>query len=97
MAVVVIAWQQWRVAKNKLRLDLFDRRYKVYDATRTFLIQIAQYNNFEQSELVNFAAGISDAEFLFGADVVGVLEADSKTSAWYARPSGDFGREITGR
>jgi hypothetical protein len=34
VAVAVIAWQQWRVADNKLRLDLFDRRYKVYDALR---------------------------------------------------------------
>jgi hypothetical protein len=34
VAVAVIAWQQWRVPDNKLRLDLFDRRYKVYDALR---------------------------------------------------------------
>jgi hypothetical protein len=34
VAVAVIAWQQWRVADNKLRLDLFERRYKVYDALR---------------------------------------------------------------
>jgi hypothetical protein len=32
VAVVIIAALQWRVADNKLRLDLFDRRYKVYDA-----------------------------------------------------------------
>jgi len=25
VAVVVIAWQQWQVASNKLRLDLFDQ------------------------------------------------------------------------
>jgi len=37
LAVAIIAWQQWRVAKDKLRLDLFDRRYKVFEATRTFL------------------------------------------------------------
>jgi hypothetical protein len=37
VAVVVIAVLQWRVAHNKLRLDLFDRRYKVYEAARKFL------------------------------------------------------------
>jgi hypothetical protein len=36
-AVAAVAWLQWWVALNKLRLDLFDRRYKVYDATREFL------------------------------------------------------------
>src|SRR5882724_2482872 len=59
IAVVVIAALQLRVADDKLRLDLFDRRYKVYDVTRKFLIQIAQYNSFDESELVDFAAGIS--------------------------------------
>jgi hypothetical protein len=34
VAVAVITWQHWRVADNKLRLDLFDWRYKVYDALR---------------------------------------------------------------
>jgi hypothetical protein len=28
ISVAVVAWLQWRVALNKLRLDLFDRRYK---------------------------------------------------------------------
>ena len=74
IAVVVIAALQLRVADDKLRLDLFDRRYKVYDVTRKFLIQIAQYNSFDESELVDFAAGISDAEFPFRADVVEYLK-----------------------
>ncbi|PYJ41035.1 MAG: hypothetical protein DME80_14400, partial [Verrucomicrobia bacterium] len=37
IAVVVVAWQQRQIARHKLRLDLFDRRYKVYEATRKFL------------------------------------------------------------
>jgi hypothetical protein len=37
LAVGCVALAQWRVARNKLRLDLFDRRYKVYEATQTFL------------------------------------------------------------
>ena len=30
-------WRQWRVARNKLRLDLFDRRWKIYEATSKFV------------------------------------------------------------
>jgi hypothetical protein len=37
LAVAVIAWLQWRLASDKLRLDLFDRRYKIYDATMRFV------------------------------------------------------------
>src|SRR5437868_3401142 len=70
VAVAVIAWQQWRVADNRLRLDLFDRRYKVYDATRKFLATILREANFTDSQLFEFYAGTSDAEFLFGAKVV---------------------------
>jgi hypothetical protein len=70
VAVAVVAWLQWWVALNKLRLDLFDRRYKVYDATRKFLAGIFRDGKFTNSELFEFYAGTSDAEFLFGADVV---------------------------
>jgi hypothetical protein len=70
LSVAIVAWLQWWVALNKLRLDLFDRRYKVYDATRKFLAAILQEAKFTQSELFEFFAGTSDAEFLFGADVV---------------------------
>jgi hypothetical protein len=37
VAVACVAWAQWRIARNKLRLDLFDRRWQVYAATRTFV------------------------------------------------------------
>jgi hypothetical protein len=74
LAVAIIAALQWRVADNKLRLDLFDRRYKVYDATRKFLSVILREAKFTHSELFEFYAGISDAEFLFGADVTEHLE-----------------------
>jgi len=73
VAVVVIAWQQWRVADNKLRLDLFDRRYKVYDAARKFLAVIIRDATFTDSQLFEFYGGTSDAEFLFSADVVQCL------------------------
>jgi hypothetical protein len=73
VAVVMIAWQQWRVADNKLRLDLFDRRYKVYDSTRKFLAVILREATFTLSQLAEFDIGTSDAEFLFGADVVDYL------------------------
>lgn len=73
IAVVVVAWQQWRVAENKLRLDLFDRRYKVYDATRKFLAVIVRDATFTDSQLFEFYGCTSDAEFLFRSEVVDYL------------------------
>ena len=71
--MVAIAWQQWRVAENKLRLDLFDRRYKVYDATKKFLAVIIREATSTDSQLFEFNVGTSDAEFLFEADLVAYL------------------------
>ncbi len=84
IAVVAIAWQQWRVAENKLRLDLFDRRYKVYDAIRNFLRRMLGEARFDQSDWFEFYAGIADAEFLFGSDVLDYL-AQLRTRALNVR------------
>jgi hypothetical protein len=66
---VVIAALQWRVADNKLRLDLFERRYKVYDATRNFVASIMREGTVTESQLTDFNVGTSDAKFLFEPDV----------------------------
>ena len=74
IAIVVVAWQQRQIARHKLRLDLFDRRYKVYEATRKFLSIILRDARFDQDQLFEFYAGTSDAEFLFDSAVVAYLE-----------------------
>ena len=68
-----IALQQWRLARRKLQLDLFDRRYKVYDATKKFLSVILIKADFQDAQLFEFYGGTSDAEFLFDKDIVEYL------------------------
>jgi hypothetical protein len=72
-AIVIITALQWRVAHHKLRLDLFGRRYKVYDATRKFLAVISRDTTFSNPDLFEFDAGTSDAQFLFRPDVAEYL------------------------
>ena len=31
---IFIAYRQWRLAQEKLKLDLFDKRFEVYEAAR---------------------------------------------------------------
>jgi hypothetical protein len=69
VAVGVVAWLQWHVARTKLRLDLFDRRYKIYEATRTFLKLILRGTALSESELAEADLAFSEAVFLFGSDV----------------------------
>lgn len=72
--------EQRRIASERLRLDLFDRRYKVFEAAREFLTLILQETS-EASELGQFNLGTADAEFLFGSDVVDWLAEVRKRAA----------------
>ena len=65
LAISVIAYQQWTLARHKFRLDLFDRRYKVYDATKNFASVIFAHANFTDQDLREFNLGTMDAVFLF--------------------------------
>ena len=73
VAVGIVAFQQWRVARNKLRLDLFEKRYKVYNAALEFLQMFFVSDSFTDAEYGRFVIGTSGAEFLFGNDVVQYL------------------------
>ena len=35
-----LAWQQVQIARVKLQHDLYDRRYRVFDATLKFLVEV---------------------------------------------------------
>jgi len=72
--VTIVAVLQWRVARNKLRLDLFDRRYKVYEATLGFFRQCVQESTDVDQHLSALNDETSNAEFLFGTDVVNYLD-----------------------
>lgn len=65
----LIAYQQWIVSKNKLKLDLFDRRYKNYMAFNKFLTTLLFKQTYEESELLEFYAGTADSNFLFGSEI----------------------------
>jgi hypothetical protein len=74
VAVGTVPWLQWRVARNKLRLDLFDRRYKVYEATVRFVrVSVQDFTHIDQ-HLSAFNDETSNAEFLFDTDAVNCLE-----------------------
>ena len=74
VAVGLVAWAQWRVARNKLRLDLFDRRWKIYEATSKFVDAINNDPEHVYSYRNDFNAGTSNADFLFDSDVVNYIQ-----------------------
>lgn len=74
-----MAAQQATIAHNKLRLDLFDRRYKVYEAIKKFLSQITTHTHFEMDHLTEYNVGTYDADFLFEDEIAAyVIEIRKK-------------------
>jgi hypothetical protein len=64
-----IAFKQAKIATAKLNLDLYDRRFKVFEATRAFINAFLINGKFESDELVKFMAATSEAVFLFDEEV----------------------------
>jgi hypothetical protein len=65
-----IAYQQHRIAKNKLKLDLYERRYKVYEDMRKFLIRFNNKPDFVYEELSEISHSLNESKFLFNIEVV---------------------------
>lgn len=72
-AALWVGYQQMQIARVKLHHDLYDRRYRVYDATRQFLGDIHTEGVTSTEKLMKYAVDIADAVFLFNDDVVQFL------------------------
>ena len=71
----MIQYRQWRTASDKLKLDLFDRRYKVLDSTLALLSTSIKAGKPTWDEIGKFQNSVLEARFLFRADLVLWLRA----------------------
>lgn len=69
-----IAYRQWRLAQNKLKLDLFDRRFSVYQAARTLLASIMTSGKAKDEEVFKFMVATREAKWLLSASVAEYLD-----------------------
>jgi hypothetical protein len=69
ISVAVLAYQQYRLAKDRFRLDLFEKRFSVYKGIQAFLTKIMIKGRVELDDLFEFRAAMQDAVFLFENDV----------------------------
>jgi hypothetical protein len=61
----LIAYRQWRTAQNKLKLDLFERRLKAYEAVDKF-ISVHRYRFGDKTEAArDFHEAIRSVKWLF--------------------------------
>lgn len=69
-----IAYRQWRLAQNKLKLDLFGRRFSVYEAARTLIASIITSGKAKDEEVCKFLFATREAKWLLNASTSEYLE-----------------------
>lgn len=75
-----IAYQQWKVSRAKLQLDLFEKRFAIFDATWTELSRAIQ-DRWQEFATPQFTNLIPQAEFLFSPEISNYMrEIASKLS-----------------
>jgi len=65
----LIAYRQYRVAKAKLNLDLFERRHKVFEIAWSTLSSFATSPQMNPQSITALNNIIPQASFLFGRDI----------------------------
>jgi hypothetical protein len=60
-----IAWRQWKTTKDKLRIDLFDKRFEVYDSVSAFIAKNLRQGSVDTSDVLDFKFKTRSVEFLF--------------------------------
>ncbi len=66
----LIGYRQWKTAHTKLKLDLFDRRYPIYEAARSFISSICVSGKADEVEVRKFLMATRDAKWLLSNEVV---------------------------
>jgi hypothetical protein len=66
-----IAWEQWQVAKAKLKLELFEQRYELFVTLWTYFTYVADDKPTADSAeaVVKFRNAMPRAHFLFGETI----------------------------
>ena len=83
-----IAYRQWKTAQNKLKLDLFDRRFAIYFATREF-IKLTLSSTAGDGLDLTYLQQIRLAQWLFGHEICAYLE----NTVWSKAVELDLARE----
>lgn len=66
---VYIAWKQWKTAAYRYKLDLFDKRFEIYEATIDFILSIRGGGQVSDKSLAVFKEKTLPVRFLFNDEV----------------------------
>ncbi|HUD48011.1 MAG TPA: hypothetical protein VMR33_14350 [Candidatus Baltobacteraceae bacterium] len=67
LIALAISYFQYRATRTKFRIDLYEKRFKIYEATLAFL-RAAASQDVKLDEMIAFDKARNEAFFLFGND-----------------------------
>jgi hypothetical protein len=82
IVVAAVQYAQWRTANQKVVIDLYDRRLKVYQQLAKAIAPVLREGEASGDAYNEFLIGQADAAFLFGEDVQEYLQTLRKCFAW---------------
>src|SRR4029078_3328550 len=82
IVVLLVQYAQWRTANQKVVVDLYDRRLKVYQQLAKAFGPAPRDGEVSHAAFNEFLIGQADAAFLFGDDVQEYLASMRKCLAW---------------
>jgi hypothetical protein len=91
LLAIVVAIMQWRTAHQKIVLDLFERRMKVYSEIRAVIGSITGSGKLPNEKHFEFMRAIDGAKFLFGRKVNRYLEELNTTLAYFREADEEYG------
>ena len=69
VAAISIAALQLGLARQRMRMDLFEKRHAVFESTRELISKLVHYGDLSWADVDEFKVAISNARFLFGPEV----------------------------
>lgn len=78
-----LAYRNHQVSKNQLKLALYDRRFKVYDAVKQLLVDATKTDSLSTDSVAAYLRGTTEARFLFDPSAVAFMDGIRKKAlAW---------------
>jgi len=77
---------QWRTNRNRLKLELFDRRYQVYRAVKDLIdsIMVEGRVKISENEANRFVLAVSESQFLFDKGLATYIKSVSEKAVTMA-------------
>lgn len=70
-----VAYSQYVLGREKFKLDLFEKRFAVFAATRRLLTHVLHQANVSLEQFFEYRAGVAEATFLFDDDITDYLKS----------------------